>query len=247
MSAHADDLNIIPVLHAKDKTALSYWFPKIEAAGLPVPKSTIVEIDENARKELWAAIDGKEAGDGTEFYQKLTDAAAKMGLPCFLRTDHTSNKHDWENTCYLSDISKIKQHVYNLVEFSLCCDLMGMPWDTWVVREFLPTIPLGACPRYGNMPVCREFRFFVNDGKVVCRHPYWPLDSLRQGGCKDLNYRELCRREDEGLLFDLASEAGAAVGGAWSVDILETKRGWMVTDMAEAHKSFHWEGCKNKL
>ncbi len=41
----------------------------------------------------------------------------------------------------------------------------------------------------------------------------------------------------------LASRAGAAIGGAWSVDILETTRGWFVTDMAEAHKSYHWPTC----
>ncbi len=30
---------------------------------------------------------------------------------------------------------------------------------------------------------------------------------------------------------------------AFSVDLLPTKRGWMVTDMALARRSFHWEGC----
>jgi hypothetical protein len=43
-----------------------------------------------------------------------------------------------------------------------------------------------------------------------------------------------------------AKAAGCAVGGAWSVDILETKRGWFVTDMAEAEKSFHWPECPYK-
>ena len=28
----------------KDRTALSYWFPKIEAAGLPVPKTILVKM-----------------------------------------------------------------------------------------------------------------------------------------------------------------------------------------------------------
>lgn len=26
----------------------------------------------------------------------------------------------------------------------------------------------------GNMPVNREFRFFVRDADVICFHPYWP-------------------------------------------------------------------------
>ena len=46
-------------------------------------------------------------------------------------------------------------------------------------------------------------------------------------------------------LRNLASAAGKAVGGEWSVDILETRRGWYITDMAEAYKSWHWEGCPN--
>lgn len=50
-------------------------------------------------------------------------------------------------------------------------------------------------------------------------------------------------------LYELASRAGKAVGGAWSVDILETTRGypnrWYVTDMAVAEDSWHWPECPN--
>ncbi len=31
--------------------------------------------------------------------------------------------------------------------------------------------------------------------------------------------------------------------GAWSVDVLATRRGWVVTDMAEAGISYHWPEC----
>lgn len=55
--------------------------------------------------------------------------------------------------------------------------------------------------------------------------------------------QDRANQEERGELSVLAAHAGSVVGGAWSVDILETERGWMVTDMAEAHKSFHWEGC----
>ena len=43
----------------------------------------------------------------------------------------------------------------------------------------------------------------------------------------------------EHKLTDLANAAGRAAGGAWSIDLLETRRGWMVTDMAEAANSWH--------
>jgi hypothetical protein len=74
----------------------------------------------------------------------------------------------------------IPQHVYDIAEHSEIVSLMGLPWDTWVVREFLPTMPFGICPRYGNMPVCREFRYFIEDERYCCSHPYWPMEAIEQ-------------------------------------------------------------------
>jgi hypothetical protein len=31
---------------------------------------------------------------------------------------------------------------------------------------------------YGNMPVCREYRYFIEDGRYCCSHPYWPMDTI---------------------------------------------------------------------
>jgi hypothetical protein len=33
----------------RQKTALSHWFPKIEAAGIPVPKTTIITMPKAAQ------------------------------------------------------------------------------------------------------------------------------------------------------------------------------------------------------
>lgn len=225
-----------------DRTALSYWFPKLLAAGLPVPRTTIIQMPSDAQEDIWAAFDGEDGTGATKpFFDALAASAAEIGFPCFLRTDHTSGKHDWERTCFVQSAADILQHVYNIAEFSEC---ISVPWDVWVVRELLPTIPLGVCLGYGNMPICREFRFFVDDGVVRCWHPYWPLHALEIGCAPDdLDCEALCRMDDEPALRALASAAGAAVGGSWSVDLLETRRGWFITDLAEAHKSFHWDGC----
>jgi hypothetical protein len=95
------------------------------------------------------------------------------------------------------------QHVYEIAEYSECADMIGIPWDTWVVREFLPTIPIGVCPGYGNMPVCREFRYFIEDGRYVCSHPYWPREALIDGGfdISQQEYDALCsgRTQELGL------------------------------------------------
>lgn len=227
-----------------DKTALSYWFPKLLAAGLPVPQTTIIEMPKDALEDILAAFDGHEGPGGMKsFCETLRLAMEPMGFPCFLRTDHTSSKHDWKRTCFIESAANIGAHVFAIAEFSEICSMVGLPYDTWVVREFLPTIPFGVCPAYGDMPICREFRFFVNGDDILCHHPYWPMHALRDGGAESLDYEKLCRIDSESELRRLASEAGRAVGGAWSVDILETERGWFITDMAEAHKSWHWEGC----
>lgn len=226
-----------------DRTALSWWFPKIEAAGLPVPRTKIIQMPEAAQRDVWDAFDGKDGpGAMWMFCDILRREAADMGLPVFLRTDYTSGKHDWKHTCFVTDLAKIGAHVFAIAEFSECCDMVGLPWTTWALREFLPTRPFGTCPNYGDMPVCREFRFFVDDGEIRCAHPYWPVNAIERGGAENVDYPRLYRPFGSEPR-KLARDAGRAVGGSWSVDLLETDIGWFVTDMAEAHKSFHWEGC----
>lgn len=141
--------------------------------------------------------------------------------------------------------------------------ITGLPCDRWAVRELLPTKPLGVCRAYGNMPITREFRLFVDGCKVKCGHVYWVDEALEQGkalwnteyidekskkaalGFRYTTEGSKYKCENEEYIY-LAACAGCAVGGGeWSVDILETEKGLYIIDMAEAHKSYHWEGCPN--
>lgn len=230
------------------KTCLSYWFPLLEGSGLPVPKTRLVQMTPSATDIICNLISGAttEPLENERFIADLKKAAEEISLPCFLRTGHTSNKHRWNKTCFVEHLDAIPAHVMELVEFSECADLVGLPWGVWAVREMLPTIPHGTCPRYGHMPVNKEFRFFVDDGAVRCWHPYWPEEALEEGGWTQQSpeeYASLCALDSFNTIADLAGRAGRAVPGSWSIDILETSRGWYVTDMAPARRSFHWEGC----
>ena len=225
---------------------MSYWLPKLEAAGLPVPRTTLVPMSRAAFRDVFNVFDGKPLEDpANEFLQELGAAAAEIGYPVFLRTGMTSGKHSWSRTCYLAYPERLLSHVASLIEFSECVSFVGLPCSWWAVRELLPTMPLAACPNYDGMPVCREFRCFVLDGAVRCLHPYWPTEALERGGVANAAQvaERLSECFDEEEVRALAARAGAAVGGAWSVDVLETERGWFVTDMAEAEKSWHWPGC----
>lgn len=236
----------LPAQERIDRTCLSYWFPKLQSAGLPVPRTELVEMPAEAFRDVFRVFDGESMqGDALPFFSAIKEAADGMGYPCFLRTGQTSGKHSWQDTCFLPSAEVIPQHVVNIVEFSECVHLVGLPCDVWAVREFLPTKPLGVCPRYGNMPLCREFRFFVADGEVQCWHPYWPLKALERGGADASLYEPLSSfsRDEYLAMFELVVKVTKVIKGAWSVDVLETERGWYVTDMAEAHKSYHEEGC----
>ena len=247
-----------------DKTCLSFWFPRIEAAGLPVPKTRIVR----AGVDLTAMVDGDALAAGgyrrgfNDFLGKLAVAADAMGYPAFLRTGHTSGKHDWLETCCVADRKDLGQYVYNLVKFSCMAGIMGLPTNVWAIREMLPTTPFFTA--FNGMPICREFRRFVDGPEVVCWHPYWPRKALVEGfplldghwpreNCRQLPenfdklYESLCKfsEDDHFKLFQFASLAGKTLGDAWSVDLIETANGWFLTDMAEADKSFHWEGCEH--
>lgn len=228
-----------------DRTDMRFWFPRIGAAGLPVPRTVMVAMQQDAIEAIHAAFDGSEDGDMHPFLADLTAAGDMIGWPVFLRTAFTSAKHEWSRTCYVRDRAVLAKHVFAIAEFSELAGMIGLPWTHWAVREFLPTRQLGVCPQYGDMPVCREFRVFVDGGQIACWHPYWPADSLDQGGARPKLYEQLCRitEAERDAILALASRSGQACGGAWSVDIIDTERGWFVTDMAEAGKSFHWAGC----
>lgn len=233
----------------EDRNCLSWWFPKIEAAGLPVPKTQLLSMPEAAQIDAWRMIDREpeqKLKAWLAFIEAAKNVAGKIGYPLFLRSGHTSGKHEWDRTCYVPSANKLNEHIFSIIYFSECCGMFGdLPWRTWAFRELLPMVPITQCPSYANMPVCKEFRFFAEDGNVLCWHPYWPRFSLERGGAKisDAQFKALSTPDNLRHLTEIAGNASRVCGGAWSVDLLQTERGWFLTDMAEARSSYHWEEC----
>jgi len=229
-----------------ERNCLSYWFPKLELAGLPVPKTRILRMSEECQRQVYTFFDGdpKQGVPLELFCRELGKLADEIGLPCFLRTGQTSGKHSWDKTCYLTKVDDICNHVIALAEYSECCGMIGVPWDVWAVREFLPTKPIAVCPRDGNMPVNNETRFFFSGGEIVCWHPYWPLKALLQGGLSDEDaifcYEQQCKPV---VSLGLPKKAGNALEGDWSIDVLQSTKGVFVIDCAVAGDSWHWPGC----
>lgn len=229
-----------------DRNSLAFWFPRIDAAELPVPETRIVRSP-----DLVGLLDGTTPEGYARFVVDLTEAAQEIGYPCFLRTGHGSGKHSWDRTCYVRHYNDLVPHVAALVEWSALVDLMGLPTNVWAVRKLIPTAPLFYCNGYGGFPVVREFRFFVRDGEVEHWQPYWPADAVLQGRPSVPDWRtrlargsELIVSEREHLEAIAVQAAGAVGGGYWSVDLLEDVSGaWWLTDMAEGDRSFRWDAA----
>lgn len=226
-----------------DRTCLSYWYPKIKDL-VPTPKTDIVQTD----CKLWKLLDGNKPDGYHEFLDQLTEAAIRIdgliedGLAAvFLRTGHTSGKHNWDRCCYLDH--DLDGHVRSLVEFSAMVDIMGLPTEVWAVREYLPVESLFRCVAYGGMPVVPERRYFVDGGKLLYSIPYWPEQALEEGEPDDETWRQkmpIVQQPFGPEADDMALKCGEACGGKWSVDVLLTRKGYYVTDMAEAEKSWGW-------
>lgn len=219
---------------------LSHWFPILQAA-IPanVPRTEIIQ----APSDLHLVLDGQQPTDWEFFMSDLRVAADHFGYPCFLRTGHTSDKHSWKRTCHVTGPDDFGPHVCALVEFSECCGIVGLPYNVFAVREWLPGPALAVCPRYGGMPVREEYRFFVRDGKIECRHPYWPAEALVRGGAVAADMPAVIGQSRAGEVSELVLRAAAAFPGYWSMDALWTDRGWFITDMALGADSWHWPGC----
>ena len=224
-----------------DPNCLSHWFPILAAAGVPVPRTEIIHCEGS----LIPLLDGEMPDCFQGLVDQIATAAAKFGYPCFLRTGHTSGKHRWKDTCYLTSADQIGRHVASLVEFGELVSMCGLPTDVGVVREFLPGPVEAICPRYRDMPVRREFRFFVREGNFQCLHDCWPVEALNQGGAKWPNITPLEFRDLRSAI-DITRKVALAFPGYWSVDLLWADRGWYVTDMARGDDSWHWPGCEHR-
>jgi len=219
------------------------WWPTLKALAdsgvIKVPATLLFPLE----LDVWSLLDGK-ALIGWDDYVKLVKRGAEVispDGPVFLRTGHTSDKHDWVDTCYVDDYSRIGQQMFRLIEFSACVGIIGLPVDCFVVREFLP---LNAkFTAFNGMPIAREFRIFCRDGKVEHCQFYWPKKAILEPSVPDWEQRLDELSELEGLeqasLYAQACAVSKAIGGYWSIDFTQHEDGsWYVTDMALGECSY---------
>lgn len=235
------------VLARQYKNDLSWWYPRLAATGIPTPETRIVTTTAN----LTALLDGKEPRGFKAFLEELDEALRATGAyPGFLRSGHTSDKHEWDGTCYVASGDALGHHVAAIVGFCFCASLVGLPTTTWAARRLLQ-LDASFTAFSGRMPVAMERRLFIAGGQVLCVHPYWPSEVIEDNRPSREDWREVLAMHDAAWLAEqsevlpLAETVSRAFDGEWSLDFARDVQGkWWAIDMAQAEDSYHWPACQ---
>lgn len=225
--------------------SLLLWYPKVKTLDIPQPKTEIVVLTE---KELEAAYE-RIPKSLLERVEKVI--AQKFQLPVFIRTDLSSAKHYWKDSCFYDGTDELWQHLWQVIEFNLCADVMGLPFKALVIREFIP-MDSKFTAFYGDMPVNPERRYFIDKGKVLCHHHYWIEEAIEQSKKPSVeNWRELSKemntetKDEIKLLTGYAQMVAKVLPGFWSIDFCRAKDGRQILiDCATGERSWHPKDCK---
>ena len=231
-----------------NENRLSYWYPKLVAAGLgpSMPRTELVRVPDECDLDL--LLDGREPEGFADFVGTLQLAARKFETSyCFLRHDLFSAKHSYSRTCKVERSEDMAAHVGAILEDWAITDFLGLQGgtDVWAVRAFIPPTPIAfTAHMFGDLPIGPERRYIVEDGKVTDAFPYWPLRAFEQESV-DQKTLEMALATvsasdavERRILGNLAWAAGTALGGAWSIDFMHTQWGWLLIDCARKEDSW---------
>lgn len=223
-----------------DKTSLLYWFPIIKTLDIPMPKTEIIPFENPA--DVIKVLDG-DVSELNKIWDKVEEKGDELGYPLFMRTDLTSGKHSWKDTCFIETKKKLKENVYSLIDQHYCCDCGNA--GAIVLREYIPMNTLFTA-FWGEMPVNVEFRYFIRDGKILCSHWYWITEAIK-GNTKEPDWKRLLRRgkrKSHNILNGYAGKVASVLPEFWSVDFCLAKDGrWILIDLAMGNQSWHPRNC----
>jgi hypothetical protein len=225
-----------------DRVSLGYWFPKLLKLGIMVPITEVIRTD----ADFYPLLDGQLSESADAFLTDLKDRANSWGYPLFLRTGHTSAKHSWKNTCFVTKEDDLGKAVFGLIEYSALA-MPSLPTNVWVIREFL-SLDIHFTAFHGHMPIATERRFFIEGGGLICEHPYWPAEAFDRTSFKPDDWvAALSRMNAIEVPLSVVTDSekiSEDFVGAWSLDWARHRNGsWYAIDMAPAEISYHWPNC----
>ena len=125
------------------------------------------------------------------------------------------------------------------------CGCVDIPILSFIARELLPTVP-SFHAFSGNMPIVREFRFFVRDNVISHWQPYWPENSI-EGHTQDPDWRQKLEtlnqitNQEFMLLSSQSLDVGKVLDDFWSIDWLQVGLDWYLTDVAIGSSSYAYD------
>jgi hypothetical protein len=247
-------------VHARDRdldpNSALIWLPPILRAGLPVPRTEVIRVDPDA---LWVAIGDARPEETTHAHpvpwDEMEAAAARIGYPCFVRTDLSSAKHDGPACYRLDGPDGLRGVVLSTFYDNATKDLASgpTPLRAMLFRAWLDLdAPFSAFgDERGQHPIAHEWRVFAGGGTPPCTHFYWPEGAIEDHAPSVEDWRTQRNAMEQipalslGQLVVLAESAVRAVNGGdagprWSVDFARDRAGlWWLIDMALASASWH--------
>jgi len=240
-----------------DKTSMRYWYPRIKDMSIPQPRTELIPNTDD--DDITALLSDTEADTMSEMELRshiniplVERTCENLGYPVFLRSDYTSHKHDWKRSCFVTCKEDIIPHIQNILEFSVLANIFGgIPFTAIAVREYIPMAQIFTAFGRG-MPVNPEWRFFIDNGQILCSHWYWTEPAIQFPSIrtwKSLMFKARNKSIEDGGNRKCETHAWAIsniLPGKWSVDFCLGANGiWYLIDMAESFKSWHPEDCHN--
>lgn len=238
-------------MEGANNNSFFYWYPFVKDLSISQPETILVRFPKDELHKYLNPESDVFMGQSVELVKEaIKDLGKEVGVdyPVFIRTDQSSGKHQWDETCFVESEAKLERCLCEIMLFNHLADMMGLPFTGFVVREYIEMDSLYRA--FGNMPVNPERRYFIKDGEVVCHHPYWFEGAI--GDCSyhktplPENWKELSatmnfESDDEILLLsNHAKKIAKVLDGFWSVDFCKSRDGlWYMIDMAMGEQSWH--------
>lgn len=249
----------------KNPNLLSFWYPKIESAGILTPKSSIYKLSYDETQFLGEMVIDKgfstlnmtseEIIKSNDLLCKLWSSIDFESDKYFIKTGTYSNKFEFENS-----IIDTREDLDDALASVYYYDLMvGAGGQTELAlreyiesKEDLPTI-------YSGMPLRPEYRVFYDfdNNKVVYNTEYWEYDTMING-IHDEQDREVYKSTYPNLHKNYISNLDPVLEyakkelpkikgleGIWSVDFMldrsdSSEKIWLI-DMALGKNSYFWD------
>ena len=227
------------------KSSMINWWSVIKHLDIPMPKTNIVGLTNNDRRSLYGLIENEKLPDALK--KELLDAANDIGYPLFMRSDQGSGKHQWNDTCFVKDETNLINQLGKLIDWHGSL-FPPMPFGAIVFRSYIE-MDSKFCA-FEGLPIARERRYFIKDGKIDDHTPYWPEDAIRFYNStkeyEDAPWKEMLSElnkeapEEIDLLSGYALEVAKHFKEYWSVDFCKAKNGdWYLLDMARGEVSWN--------